>query len=74
MTTLELKNNKNIVWWSIGIDLFAGKNIRKDEKRNESDTRLLSDYPETNLVSDRSYSYPKLFSLNRDHFTERQVS
>ena len=26
ITTLKLKNTKNCVWWSIGIDLFAGKN------------------------------------------------
>jgi hypothetical protein len=32
ITTLELKNTKNLVWWSIGIDLFAGKNISKSEK------------------------------------------
>ena len=76
MTTLNPSNNKNIAWWSIGIDLFAGKNISKDERKNVKVIAqlLLSDYPETNLVSAHSYSYPKLFSLNRDHFTERQVS
>lgn len=75
MTTLNPSNNKNIAWWSIGIDLFAGKNISKDERKNVKVIAqlLLSDYPETNLVSAHSYSYPKLFSLNRDHFTERQV-
>jgi hypothetical protein len=34
----------------------------------------LSDYPDTNLVSAHSYSYPKLLSLNRDDITGRQLS
>jgi hypothetical protein len=68
ITTLELKNTKNFVWWSIGIDLFAGKNISGDEKKemNVISKLLLSNYPETNLIYDMSYSYPKLFSLNRE--------
>jgi hypothetical protein len=59
-----------------GIDLFAGKNISKDERRNVKVIAqlLLSDYPDTNLVSAHSYSYPKLFSLNRDDITGRQLS
>jgi hypothetical protein len=63
-----LKDIKRNVWWSIGIDLFAGKNISKDEKKemNAIATLLLSNYPDTKLISDRSYSYPKLFSLNRE--------
>lgn len=68
ITTLELKNTKNCVWWSIGIDLFAGKNISKNEKKemNAIAKLLLSNYPENNLISEMSYSYPKLFSLNRE--------
>jgi hypothetical protein len=63
-----LKDTKNHVWWSIGIDLFAGKNISKDDKKemNAIAMALLSYYPDTNLISDKSYSYPKLFSLNRE--------
>ena len=66
ITTLEL-NSKNLVWWSIGIDLFAGKNISENEKKdiNMLAKLMLSKYPENNLISERSYSYPKLFSLNR---------
>jgi hypothetical protein len=69
ITTLRLKNTKNCAWWSIGIDVFAGKNISKNEKKdmNAIAKLLLSNYPENNLISDRSYSYPKLFSLNREH-------
>lgn len=68
ITTLELKNIKNYFWWSIGIDLFAGKSISNKERREISNVAklLLSNYPENNLISERSYSYPKLFSLNRD--------
>jgi hypothetical protein len=46
ITTLNPANNKNIVWWSIGIDLFAGKNISKDERKNVKVIAhlLLSDY------------------------------
>ena len=67
ITTLELRNNKNAVWWSIGIDLFAGKKINKDERKNMKviTQLLLSNYPKTNLTSTSSYSYPKLFSLNQ---------
>ena len=57
ITTLELKNTKNCVWWSIGIDLFAGKNISKNEKKemNAIPKLLLSNYPENNLISEMYY-------------------
>jgi hypothetical protein len=69
ITRLKVKNTKNCDWWSIGIDVFAGKNISKNEKKdmNAIAKLSLSNYPENNLISDRSYSYPKLFSLNREH-------
>jgi hypothetical protein len=72
ITKLNPANNKAIVWWNIGIDLFAGKNISKDERKyiKVIAQLLLSDYSETNLESARSYGYPKLFSLNRNHITE----
>ena len=68
ITTLNLMNNKNAIWWSIGIDLFAGKNISKPERKDMKVIAqlLLSDYPDTNLVYACSYSYPKLFSINRN--------
>lgn len=54
ITTLDLKNTKNCVWWSVGIDLFAGKNISKSEKKNTKVIAqlLLSNYPEINLTND----------------------
>jgi hypothetical protein len=76
IATLNLMNNKNVVWWSIGIDLFAGKNISKAERKNMKVIAqlLLSDYPDTNLISACSYSYPKLFSQNRELITKKQNS
>ena len=73
ITTLNLVNNKNVVWWSIGIDLFAGRKISKDERKNMKVIAqlLLSNYPKTNLTSTSSYSYPKLFSLNQKLIIER---
>lgn len=73
ITTLNLVNNKNVVWWSIGIDLFAGRKINKDERKNMKVMAqlLLSNYLKTNLTPTSSYSYPKLFSLNKKLIIER---
>ena len=75
ITTLNLANGKNTVWWSIGMDLFAGKNISRDERKNLKFIAqlLLSDYPDTNLESACSYSYPRLFSLNRQLICQNAV-
>ena len=69
ITTLNPANNKNIVWWSIGIDLFAGKNISKVERKNmKVITQLLfSDYPDTNFVSAHSYS-KAIFSKSKPYY------
>lgn len=61
------KNKKNISWWSLGLDLFSGKKVNKEErsKMKEIAEYLLKDYPKKKaLTSSNSYSYPKLFSMN----------
>ena len=72
ITTLNLVNGNNAVWWSIGMDLFVGKNVTVNERKNMKVIArlLLSDYPDTNLESACSYSYPRLFSLNRQLITK----
>ena len=54
------------------MDLFAGKNISENERKEMKviTQLLLSDYPDTNLESASSYSYPRLFSLNRQLITK----
>ena len=66
------KNKKNLSWWSLGLDLFAGKKVSDDEGRDMKAITefLLKDYPTENdndLNSTHSYGYPKLFSMNVDN-------
>jgi hypothetical protein len=66
LVRLQLKN-KNISWWSLGLDLFAGKKVSKDEKMKMKGIAeyLLKDYPnKNNLNYSNSYAYPKFFSMN----------
>jgi hypothetical protein len=57
ITTLNLKDNKNAVWWSVGIVLFAGKQISKDERKDMKviTQYLLSNYPEKQIELKISY-------------------
>jgi hypothetical protein len=68
IATLNLEDIKEVFWWSNGIDLFAGKIISMDEKKDMKTITgdLLSNYPMDNLTLANSYSYPRLFNLNRD--------
>ena len=70
LVKLQIKN-KDISWWSLGLELFAGKKVSKDERieMKELTEYLLKDYPKkNNILSDsNSYAYPKLFSLNAIH-------
>jgi hypothetical protein len=66
LVELQIKN-KNISWWSLGLDLFAGKKVSKDEKveMKEIAEYLLKNYPKNNNLNyGNSYAYPKLFSTN----------
>ena len=62
--------NKNISWWSLGLDLFSGKKVSKDENMEMKGITkyLLKEYPMNNLNYSNSYSYPKLFSMNEKVF------
>jgi hypothetical protein len=72
LVKLQIKENKkNLSWWSLGLDLFVGKKVSDDEKRDMKAITdfLLKDYPTENdndLNSTHSYAYPKLFSMNVD--------
>ena len=79
LTNAILEKNKDISWWTIGIDLFensSGSDINDTSNyRNnghektilEKITRtLLENYPHNNLLEVRSYGYPQLFSLYAD--------
>jgi len=64
-------NKKNLSWWSLGLDLFAGKKVSDDERTEIMAITefLLKDCPTENdndLNSTHSYGYPKLFSMNGD--------
>jgi hypothetical protein len=79
LTNVILEKNKDISWWTIGIDLFE-KNSDSDSNntsnyRNNGHEKkilekisrtLLENYPHNNLLEVRSYGYPQLFSLYAD--------
>ena len=73
LVKLQIKENKkNLSWWSLGLDLFAGKKVSDDEKGDMKAVTefLLKDYPKENsndLTSTHSYAYPKLFSINANY-------
>jgi hypothetical protein len=77
LTNAALEKNKDISWWTIGIDLFE-KNSDSDNTSNYGNNghgkkmlekisrTLLENYPHNNLLEVRSYGYPQLFSLYAD--------
>jgi hypothetical protein len=79
LTNAVLEKNKDISWWTIGIDLFEKssssdsnntsnyRNNGHEKKILEKISRtLLENYPHNNLLEVRSYGYPQLFSLYAD--------
>jgi hypothetical protein len=75
LTNVILEKNKDISWWTIGIDLFEKSsngssnysNNGHEKKILEKISRiLLENYPHNNLLEVRSYGYPQLFSLYAD--------
>jgi hypothetical protein len=82
LTNAILEKNKDISWWTIGIDLFEkGSGSNNASNNNTSNYRnnghekkilekisrtLLENYPHNNLLEVRSYGYPQLFSLYAD--------
>ena len=79
LTNVIVEKNKDISWWTIGIDLFEKSsssssssssnysNNGHEKKILEKISRvLLENYPHNNLLEVRSYGYPQLFSLYAD--------
>src|SRR5215207_7440902 len=79
LTNIILEKNKDISWWTIGIDLFeksssSDSNDTSNYRNNSHEKKilekisrpLLENYPHNNLLEVRSYGYPQLFSLYAD--------
>ena len=75
LTNVILEKNKDISWWTIGIDLLEKSSNNTSNYRNNGHEKkilekisrtLLERYPHNNLLEVRSYGYPQLFSLYAD--------
>jgi len=70
LVKLQIKD-KNLFWWSLGLELFAGKKVSNNEEMEIEGIAeyLLKDYPcnknnkGCKLGDGNSYGYPKLFSI-----------
>jgi len=73
LTNVILEKNRDISWWTIGIELLdksSSSNYRNNDHERkilEKISRILLErYPHNNLQEVRSYGYPQLFSLYAD--------
>jgi hypothetical protein len=73
LSTAILEKNKDISWWTTGVELIEEDkdNVYKynEHKKHviEAISKILfKNYPQNNLIEIRSYGYPQLFSMYAD--------